>query len=354
MPSSRRTTTRHVDLLRDQFDSGAINLAPEFQRNSVWPRVAKAHLIDSILKDRPIPALLFHRKTSGQKSGTSYIVVDGQQRLRAVLDFLDNRFSLTAEEGASMEGKRFRDLSDHQRERILNYDFVIEELSGYTDDEIRDIFARVNRYVVRLNNQELRHAKAMGKFASACEEVGRWSFWQEQRVFTRGQIDRMKPSEFAAELFILLAEGPQDKKASVNVWYAHYRAEFPGRKKLTRRMRRYLEWIATTLEPISKTRYRKHVDLYAVVGALDRVTEEGNLLAQLDREAARQALLEFEARIKSVQEAERSDRRLKRGDALAARYQIAASRQTDNLKPRMTRIEILELWLAKAMSSDGE
>ncbi len=350
MPPSRRTTTRHVDLLREQFENGVILLAAEFQRNSVWPRVAKAHLVDSVLKNRPIPALLFHRKTSGQKAGTKYVVVDGQQRLRAVLDFLSNRFALTEGEGKSLAGKRFRQLNAKQRERILEYDFVIEELSGYSDAEIRDIFARVNKYTVRLNNQELRHAKKKGKFAAACEVVGGWAYWAENGVFTKAQIARMKPAEFAAELFILLAEGPQDKKSSIDIWYAHYRNAFPGGARLSSRLDTYLEWIASTLEPMRSTRYRKHVDLYALVGALDRATEEGTLLDAIDTDKARSALMKFEKQLESVVKTQKANRIPKRIEAEAARYLVAASRQTDNLKPRTTRIEILERMLAASMS----
>lgn len=52
-------TTKDVALLRQLHEEGQLGLAPQFQRNAVWPRAAKAYLIDTILNDRPIPLMFF-------------------------------------------------------------------------------------------------------------------------------------------------------------------------------------------------------------------------------------------------------------------------------------------------------
>lgn len=58
--------------------------------------------------------------------------------------------------------------------------------------------------------------------------------------------------------------------------------------------RNYLDWVAEALTPLSQSRFRKHVDLYALVGALDRATEEGTRLDTLDLDDARTGLLGLE------------------------------------------------------------
>src|SRR5438105_334423 len=93
--TKRTSTTKDVALLHQLFSDGQLKLAAEFQRNAVWPRPAKAYLIDTILNDRPIPLLFFQRTGSAQTGRPSYTVIDGQQRLRALFDFIDNRFRLT-------------------------------------------------------------------------------------------------------------------------------------------------------------------------------------------------------------------------------------------------------------------
>jgi len=96
MTSTKRTpTTKDIGLLKQLHDQGQLVLAPEFQRNSVWPRAAKAYLIDSILNDRPIPLLFLQRISSAQTGRLGYAVIDGQQRLRAIFDYIEGRFKLT-------------------------------------------------------------------------------------------------------------------------------------------------------------------------------------------------------------------------------------------------------------------
>jgi hypothetical protein len=330
--TKRSPTTKDIGLLHQLFGNGQLTLAPEFQRNSVWPTAAKAYLIDTILNDRPIPLLFIQRTTSAQKGLPAYVIIDGQQRLRAIFEFLDNRFRLVqSSKSSKFYNKRYSELSQDLKDAISNYDLVVEELSGYSEANIRDMFVRFNRFVVQLSPQEMRHAKGSGRFHDFVERLGRLSFWSTQRVFSQRMISRMRSIEFAAELAILLIEGPQDKKASVDLYYGRYQYKFSQAKQIEDRLKKYLDWILKALPDISKTRFRKAVDLYALVGALDQMSNEGKRLAKINSTAAGARLREFEKRTASKEPA---------GDA--ARYIVAASRQTDNLIPRTTRISVLE------------
>jgi uncharacterized protein with ParB-like and HNH nuclease domain len=61
---------------------------PDYQREpKLWSTKDKQLLIDSILNDIDIPKLYFHE--SGNKV---YEVVDGQQRLWAIWEFLDSEY----------------------------------------------------------------------------------------------------------------------------------------------------------------------------------------------------------------------------------------------------------------------
>jgi uncharacterized protein DUF262 len=330
--TKRSPTTKDIGLLHQLSNNGQLTLAPEFQRNSVWPNAAKAYLIDTILNDRPIPLLFIQRTTSAQKGLPAYVIIDGQQRLRAIFEYIDNRFRLTqSHKKSKYSNKRFSELSKDLQDQIKNYDLVVEELSGYSEADIRDMFVRFNRFVVQLSPQEMRHAKGAGKFHNFVERLGKLSFWKSQKVFSRRMIRRMRSVEFAAELTILLIEGPQDKKASVDLYYGRYQHKFSEAKKIEVRLKNYLNWITKALPDISKTRYRKAVDLYALVGALDRVSDEGKRLSRINATVVGTRLRELETKTKSKEPT---------GDA--ARYIVAASRQTDNLIPRRTRIEVLE------------
>ncbi len=338
MASKKTTTTKDVGLLIQLRDNKQLSLAPEFQRNAIWPRPAKAYLIDTILTDRPIPLLFFARSINAQTGKTEYEVIDGQQRLRAVFEYVENRFRLTeSDQKSPWYGYRWRDLPPELREKLLNYDFVVEELSGYADEDIHDMFRRMNRYVVPLNAQEQRHAVESGKFKDFIEEVGSWPFWIQSRIFSRNAADRRRTDEFAAELAILLIEGPQDKKNTIDLYYTAYRDEFALADDLRQRLIAYTEFIDTNLPNFSTMQIRRPVNFYALIGAIDAVTNQGEFLEGLNPTEFGESLERFDQDIQSDEPT-----------PIAARYVRAASRQTDNIAPRQVRITTLVNLIDKA------
>lgn len=326
----RRTTTKDVALLRQLYDDGQLDLAAEFQRNSVWPRAAKAYLVDTILANRPIPQLFIQRYTSAQTGRPNYRVIDGQQRLRAVFEFLDDRFPLGKVSGKKLDKRKFSDLPQSLKDRIRDYDFVVDELSGYSDNDVRDLFVRMNKFVVRLSPQELRHAREEGAFYDFVERLGTWDIWRQQKIFTPRQMARMRSVEFSAELAILLIEGPQDKKAAIDLYYGEYQRQFKDGPKVEKQLLTYFKWVEAALPRLEKSRFRKPVDLYSLIGALMNHRGRGGSVS-LDAKEAGVNLRKFERVLNRQRPTERG-----------RRYLAAASRQTDNLRPRLTRIEILD------------
>lgn len=329
--NQRRThTTRDVGTIQQLHQAGQLILATEFQRNAVWPKAAKAYLLDTVLADRPVPYLYFRRAVSAQTGKLAYEVIDGQQRVRALLEFLDDEFPLSESKDKSYRGKKFSELTAAQKQRVLTYDFYIEELTGYTDSDIRDMFVRMNRFVVKLSPQEIRHAKFEGKFRDFVEDLGQSAFWTTHRVFSIGQSARMRAVEFSAELIVLLLEGPQDKKSAIDLYYGKYEQTIPFRTTVEEKLNSYLSWIARTIPNLRDTRWRKPTDLYALVGAIDRLLRKRSLKS-LDSPSIARALGTLEQQVSQQSPPKR-----------AAQYKVAASRQTDNLAPRQTRISILE------------
>ena len=123
------------------------------------------------------------------------------------------------------------------------------------------------------------------------------------------------------------------------MYYEKFRSEIPYAQELEDRLNGYISWIQKALPDFSERRYRRVVDLYALLGALDLVTEAGELLSDLDATSGGRALRNFEQELAVEPEKRRRE---------AARYLIAASSQTDNLAPRRTRIGVLERVLTEA------
>jgi uncharacterized protein with ParB-like and HNH nuclease domain len=144
-----------------RFQNDELELQPAFQRNPVWQDKQKAYLIDTILRGYPIPEIYLQREVDAL-GNEKYIVVDGQQRIRACMEFIAGAVALGDESGA-LSGDYFDDLTDENKQKIFEYRFLIRDLPPLSDAEIREIFGRLNRNNVALNPQELRHATYWGR-----------------------------------------------------------------------------------------------------------------------------------------------------------------------------------------------
>ena len=111
------TTHRTVSWFKKAFTSDELELSAPYQRNPVWTPLQKAYLLDTILLGLPIPEL-YMQDWGDEKGAEKYVVVDGQQRIRAVLEFLNGDFSLEGDDiSRQWRGLSFEDL----RVRLENH-----------------------------------------------------------------------------------------------------------------------------------------------------------------------------------------------------------------------------------------
>jgi Protein of unknown function DUF262 len=81
---------QHLTLRALRMDRDSYNNYPPFQRAKVWPDRFKRMLIDTILRGLPVPPLLAFRDR-GQ-----YWIIDGQQRLTTILDYMAGYFTTSS------------------------------------------------------------------------------------------------------------------------------------------------------------------------------------------------------------------------------------------------------------------
>ena len=136
-------------------------LNPEFQRRSIWPEPAKSYFIDTLLEGLPIPNIYMRSVTNPTEMRTYREVVDGQQRLRTIWDFIENRVRLGSNAN-TFEGMKYEDLDECDQRRLLAYQIGVVQLFEARDDKVLDIFNRLNAYGLSLNSQELRHGRYQG------------------------------------------------------------------------------------------------------------------------------------------------------------------------------------------------
>ncbi|MBV9629876.1 MAG: DUF262 domain-containing protein, partial [Xanthobacteraceae bacterium] len=88
MPTSERSVYRPQDFL-DWRASDTLQLTPKFQRRGVWTASARSFFIDTLLRSMPVPPIYIRNVQAVRPEKMIREVIDGQQRISAVLDFVD-------------------------------------------------------------------------------------------------------------------------------------------------------------------------------------------------------------------------------------------------------------------------
>lgn len=189
-----------------------LDLSPKFQRRSVWTRAAKSFLIDTILRGKPMPKVLLTQSLISQKNVRT--VVDGQQRIRTILEFVSGGFTVLSAHNAEYSGKLFSEMHEDTQGAILQYEVGVDLLYNVSLADMLDIFARINTYSVTLNTQEKLNAKYLGVFKTTAYELGfaYVSYLIDGGVLTEKGVSRMAEAQLASDLLVSLLSGVQTVK----------------------------------------------------------------------------------------------------------------------------------------------
>src|SRR6266487_1405690 len=328
------STRRSIAWFKQAHDGNRLEMKPPFQRNPVWTEAQKSYLIDSVLRGYPIPELYLQDVVS--EDGTErHIIVDGQQRIRACLEFIEGKFGLDPKEVPDWADLKFDDLTPDDRKRIYGYNFIARQLPQVPDEELRIIFTRLNRNTVVLNKQELRHATYWGEFIKAMEALAEVEWWSRSGIFTANDVRRMLDIEFISELAIAYIHGPQNKKSSLDKWYEAYEREFPDKQRVESVFQTVLGELTHILPLFSLTRWRKKSDFYTLFTVL-AAHEKSLPLTKEGRTTATKAFDAFGREVDSFLARGASDSKD------AQDYGYAVERAASDLANRKERARVLE------------
>ena len=270
MKKSERSTYTPIDFL-EWHQSGSLIITPKFQRRSVWSRPAKSYLIDTLLLNLPVPPIYLRVMQSKDKTKVIREVIDGQQRITAILEFIEGKYSLANNIEANCKGKYFVDLNNEQKEAITQYSFICEVFHGVGDSDILKVFSRMNLNSVKLNAQELRNGMYFGPFKRCCFDLAyeHLEFWRVNKIFTERAIARMKEAELTSELIIAMIDGQQDKKKSIETFYKKNDKSFAEQKKVTIRFKKIIDIISDILgDDLEDLEFRRPPIFYSMFLAL--------------------------------------------------------------------------------------
>ena len=134
------------------FRGGRLNIRPAYQREFIYKDSQRNAVINTILNNFPLNVLYWIINKDG-----SYEVLDGQQRLISIGQYLTGSFSLNF--------KFFHNLVEEELNQILNYKLMVYFCEG-TDSEKLNWFKTINIAGAKLEEQELRNAIYTGPWLS--------------------------------------------------------------------------------------------------------------------------------------------------------------------------------------------
>jgi hypothetical protein len=278
-----------IHIARNQFKvsdflswkrDGTLRLTPPFQRRSVWKPGAKSYLVDTVLRGLPTPIIFLRERIELKSQRAIREVVDGQQRLRTLIGFVDedalddfepdrDRFTVRRSHNPDVSGQPFSEFSNEDQLQILGYEFSTHTLPAVMDDRaVLQMFARLNSTGERLNGQELRNANYFGVCKTLMYQLGyeQLERWREWGIFSEDDLSRMLEVEFASDASLNMLEGITAKRQSrLDRFYKDYDDELPGARTLARRFAQVMDAIDDQLgNSIVDTVYRSDVNFFTL------------------------------------------------------------------------------------------
>ena len=161
------------------YRDGKLIVNRQYQRKLVWSVEEKINLIDSILKQYPIPLILLASSTQGEHK---LEIIDGMQRLNAIFGYIDNEFQYeesvfdvdqfarakqAAEEGLfDAAAKEVKRLDPKLCANFLDYQLAITQFDADNQSHVVSVFGRINSGGRQLSDQERRQAGVINSFAN--------------------------------------------------------------------------------------------------------------------------------------------------------------------------------------------
>ena len=316
------------DLINLQ-NSGELDLAPWYQRRSVWNPTQKSYLINTLLEQKPIPAIYVRHSLDLEKAKSIKEVVDGQQRCRSIIGYYKDDFSVTHPNHDAKA--KFSSLSNEERQKFLLTAIPVGYLLGATDADVIDIFGRINSISKSLNTQEKRNAAYSGEMKQFClrQASSKVYFWRNYGIFTANDIARMNEIQFISDLTLNLLNGLSDYSSEkLDALYKEFDETFDRAQEIGARLDNSFDRIANLApEKISDTIFKRSPILFSLVLAID---SNNPTMDQLES-----AIIEIDERFNSEENQTEKDKR----------FVAACSSTTQRIAQRRIRDEYIKSFL---------
>ena len=273
-----------VKQIKDDFEAGKLIIDSSYQRRSVWTAQDNVRLIETILMGYIVPEVFLWPASIDPDTGDTVThIVDGQQRITAIIDYIEGKYKLTKKYLLDKNitercgDKVFADLLDEDKSQIWTYKLSTVDIDkSWNIDQIKKMFYRLNLTDYSLNGQEKRNSKD-SVFGTKSELLAQNDFWRKVHVFSANDYRRMKDSEYCCSIYILAAEGVVDQvnDSKINQYYDDYKDSFDDEGVLADRISSAMDIIVQFVDETTISFISKKAQLYTLFCVSLKMGEDG-------------------------------------------------------------------------------
>ncbi|AVM75808.1 DUF262 domain-containing protein [Magnetospirillum gryphiswaldense] len=316
-------------------NSKSLDITPWYQRRSVWQTPQKAYLINTLFERKPVPSIYIRQQIDLEHERSIKEVVDGQQRIRTIVSYRADEFA--AKHPSHRSRVKYSELTPQQKTSFLSTSLSVGYLIGATDQDVIEIFGRINSVAKTLNPMEKLNAMHSGDFKQFClnQAVSRLPFWRSSFIFSANDIARMQEVQFISDLAIALIEGLGDySPTKIKKYYKDFDEYFPHEEDIDGRMESIFRMlVAIPAADFSDTIFKSAQIAFSLMVVLD-----ARRAAPPPTDRIRQVIRDIDSAVTFAADgAERSDPRLLAGFTGGNLHRI---------KTRLIRDEVLKEALA--------
>lgn len=204
-----------IEHIVNKYNAGEF-FVPDYQRDFVWDDKRQSKFIESIVLGLPIPFIfvadVYGRNDTDDGAEGDLEIVDGSQRIRTLVRFIENKPEKTGfteslkldklEVLDKLNGFSYNDFSAARKKRFLNSTIRMILISDKSDADVRFMmFERINTGSDELNAMEKRNGIYSGKFIEFIDECAKNELFVKLTSFTEKAIKRKEPQELILHFF---------------------------------------------------------------------------------------------------------------------------------------------------------
>lgn len=228
MSNQIRPSVTHptIATLYNDIAGGLLILAPEFQRKFVWTQAHQEEFLDTILQGYPFPEVYVSTGSIDiEAMKTVRNVIDGQQRLTTIKNYIDGRF-----EKPLTLVRPYEALNNTEKSDFLSYEVVVRDLGRVDDKTVREIFRRINLTKFKLDAVEIHNAVYDGAFISTGKLILDTADISVFGVFRETEFSRMADLHFVLQVMTTLEIGGYfTQDSEVETYIERFNDEYPNR-----------------------------------------------------------------------------------------------------------------------------